>query len=578
VKALILLGSPRGKKSSSYNVAQHFITGLNRAGCRTEEILVRDLTINPCRGCYTCWLKTPGRCIHKDDMDAILDKIEKANLIVYAFPLYYYNMPGIVKNLLDRQLPLVKPQLIERNGVTGHPPRNPQQNNKVFLISVAGLPERSHFDALVSTFEKSFKSEHNKFIGSILIGGAESMSRDDMQEVFTDIYKLVEKAGYEAGKYGAMTEKTNQAIIEHTTYSKQTLDEFRKIGNQYWQSFKPLKSSAAEINTHAKELKLSAGGIKSFLAGMALQYKPKAIPNFEGSIQFNLNNSPYFLVIKDTICKAYQGHIGNPTTTITTTENTWLDITTGKLSGQQAVMNGKMKIDGELSLLMRMGELFGGNNNQSQNQNPSPASKPEENSTEQIQKHRGPLKIPGMLWLNVIFIPWIIKWIWGSLSTSAVPLLTSAGLALVIVMYHIISNRPTLFEIGSVFYLTLAAVFKIMDFEIYVNNTFFFDNLFLSALWLGSLMTVYTLTGEYSRYNLPQFLWRSPAFIKTNQIICGIWGLYFMLCALFGFLVVNGVGYELFFRILSYIMLIPMFIFTAVFPNWYPKRMLKQNS
>jgi multimeric flavodoxin WrbA/putative sterol carrier protein len=578
MKVLILLGSPRGRKSSSYHVAQHFITGLNSAGCRTEEILVRDLTINPCRGCYTCWLKTPGRCIHKDDMNAILDKIEKANLIVYVFPLYFYNMPGIVKNLLDRQLPLVKPQLIERNGVTGHPPRNPKRNNKVFLISVAGFPERSHFDALVSTFEKSFKSENNKFIGSILIGGAESMSRDDMQEAFTDIYKLVEKAGYEAGKYSAMTEKTNQAIIEHTTYSKQALDEFRKLGNQYWQSFKPPKSSAVEIKTQAKELKLSAGGVKSFLAGMALQYKPKAIPNFEGSIQFKLDNSPYFLAIKDNVCKAYQGHIDNPTTTITTTENMWLDIGTGKINGPQAVMEGKMKIDGDFGLIMRMGELFGGNNNQNHSATPSPASKPEENSIEQIQKHRGPLKIPGMLWLNVMFIPWIIKWIWGGLSTGAAPLLTSAVLALVIVMYHIFSNRPTLFEIGSVFYLTLAAAGKITGFEIYVNNTFFFDNLFLSALWLGSLMTVYTLTGEYSRYNLPQFLWRSPAFIKTNQIICGVWGLYFMLCALFGFLVVTGVGYELFFRILSYVLLIPMFVFTTVFQNWYPKRTITQNS
>jgi multimeric flavodoxin WrbA len=69
MKALILLGSPRGKRSSSYHVAEYFTEGLRKAGCRTKEILVRDLAVNPCRGCFGCWTKTPGRCVHRDDME-----------------------------------------------------------------------------------------------------------------------------------------------------------------------------------------------------------------------------------------------------------------------------------------------------------------------------------------------------------------------------------------------------------------------------------------------------------------------------------------------------------------------------
>jgi multimeric flavodoxin WrbA/putative sterol carrier protein len=577
MKALIILGSPRGTKSSSYHVARHFISGLKKTGCQTEEILVRDLSINPCRGCFTCWTKTPGRCIQRDDMKGILEKIVSAELIVYAFPLYYYNMPGIVKNLLDRQITLVKPELIERNGGTGHPPRNPEWRNKVFLISVAGFPERSHFDALVSTFEKSFKSEHNKFIGNILIGGAEPLHIEEMQATYSAFYKLVEQAGLEVGKNGKISEKTNQEIIEHTAYSQQAVEEFRTMGNQYWKSFEPLKSSAVKLNRQTKELKLNSGGIKSFLAGMALQYRPTVMPDFEGSIQFKLDDSPYFLAIKADKCVAYEGQISQPTATITTTANTWIDIAAGTLNGQQAVMDGKMKINGELGLVMKMGELFGGNSNQDQDENTSPVETGDKSPQDHIQQHRGPIKIPGMLWLNVMFIPWIIKWVWGGLSTSAVPLLTSAGLALVIFIYHILSNRPTLFEIGSVLYLSCATVLKLSGINLYTTNMFFFDNLFLSALWLGSLMTTYTLTGEYSRHNLPTFLWHSPAFIKTNQIICGVWGLYFMLCALFGFITASGAGNELFWRILSYILLAPMFIFTAVFQNWYPKKVMTQN-
>jgi putative NADPH-quinone reductase len=305
MNALVFLGSPRGRRSSSYHAAQHFINGLVRAECTTDEVLVRDCAINPCRGCFTCWLKTPGRCVHRDDMDMILPKIEKADLVVYAFPLYYFSMPGIVKNLIDRQLPLVRPELIERNGRTGHPSRNPDRKSRVFLIATAGFPERSHFDALVSTFEKSFGSEQAKFTGSILIGGAEPMHREEMQGAYADLFTLVEKAGYEVVKHGGMSEQTDKEIIRRTTYSAPALAEFRKMANSYWKSFAPQENKEVHIPAAAKGLKLNDGGVKSFLAGMALMYKPGAVPGMEAGIQFVLDGSPYFLAIKNGECRAY---------------------------------------------------------------------------------------------------------------------------------------------------------------------------------------------------------------------------------------------------------------------------------
>ncbi|MEJ2663356.1 MAG: NAD(P)H-dependent oxidoreductase [Spirochaetia bacterium] len=595
MNVLIFLGSPRGTRSSSFHVASHFRKGLTSAGCRTEEVLVRDCTINPCRGCFGCWLETPGRCVYRDDMDKILPKIDNADLVVYAFPLYYYSMPGIVKNLMDRQLPLVRPELVERNGRTGHPPRNPDRRNKVFLISTAGFPERSHFDSLVSTFKQNFCSEHAEFTGSILIGGAEPMHREDMQAAYADLYTLVEKAGYEVGKDGIMSKQTEREIIRRTTLSKQALEEFRKIANSYWESFTPHENRPISISGRAKRLKLSDGGIKSFLAGMAMQYKPAAVPGLEAGIQFLLDGSPYFMAIKGGECLAYSGRLENPTLTLTAPAQTWIDIGTGKLDGQQAVMRGDMKVDGELGLLMQMGRLFGGDNSgarESNLNNPGArggngknAAHDEIASPEEQARHekaasglRGPLKIPGMLWLNVIFIPWMIKWIWGGFTTTAAPFAAAAVSAGIIFFYHLLTNRPTLFETGSVIYLILAAAMKIGGLSLYTQNTIFLDNLYLGALWLGSLMTTFTLTGEYSRHNLPPELWHSHAFLQTNRIICGVWGLYFLLCALFIFLARNGLGHELFWRIVGYILLVPMFVFTAVFQNRYPEKLMTQGS
>jgi hypothetical protein len=127
-------------------------------------------------------------------------------------------------------------------------------------------------------------------IGSILIGGAEPMHREDMQAGYADLYRLIAKAGYEVGKNGKMSKDTDQAIIKRTTYSQKALVEFCDLSNLYWKSFKPVKNNEVKINNQAKELKLNSGGIKSFLAGMALQYNPGLMPDFSGGIQFKLDN------------------------------------------------------------------------------------------------------------------------------------------------------------------------------------------------------------------------------------------------------------------------------------------------
>lgn len=154
MRALVIYGSPRHKKSASYHIGENFANGLRRAGFQVEEIMLSKQKIHHCIGCFTCWTKTPGKCIHKDDMVDNLPKLQKANLIVFATPLYIYNVTGLMKNFLDRQIPLLSPYLVDKGGVTSHPRPETVEDQKVFLISVAGFPELSHFDALVTLFKQ----------------------------------------------------------------------------------------------------------------------------------------------------------------------------------------------------------------------------------------------------------------------------------------------------------------------------------------------------------------------------------------------------------------------------------------
>ncbi len=138
--ALLIYGSHRIKKSASFHLGEYFAKGLKKGGFKVEEIMLTDFEIKHYIGCYSCWNKSPGRCIQRDDMDFLFPKIICADLIIYATPLYIFSVPGIVKDFLVRQIPETKPYLIDKKGVTSHPTRRKKKRG-LFLICVAGFPE-----------------------------------------------------------------------------------------------------------------------------------------------------------------------------------------------------------------------------------------------------------------------------------------------------------------------------------------------------------------------------------------------------------------------------------------------------
>ena len=100
---LILSTSPR-KNSNSEALAAAFARGATEEGNTVETISLRGKDLRFCLGCFAC-LKN-GKCVIKDDMAEIVPKMEKADVLVFATPIYYYEMSGQMKTLLDRANPL----------------------------------------------------------------------------------------------------------------------------------------------------------------------------------------------------------------------------------------------------------------------------------------------------------------------------------------------------------------------------------------------------------------------------------------------------------------------------------------
>ena len=98
-KILILAGSPR-KNGNSAALCREFARGAEESGHHTELVFLRDKKIGYCLACYHC--KENGICAIKDDMADILDKMNVADVIVMASPVYFYSIDAQMKALIDR--------------------------------------------------------------------------------------------------------------------------------------------------------------------------------------------------------------------------------------------------------------------------------------------------------------------------------------------------------------------------------------------------------------------------------------------------------------------------------------------
>ena len=98
-KVLIISTSLRRNSNSDY-IAREFERGAKDAGNEVEFISLIGKKIDFCIGCLSCQLTQ--ECVIKDDANEIAEKVKNADVVVYATPVYYYEVSGQMKTLIDR--------------------------------------------------------------------------------------------------------------------------------------------------------------------------------------------------------------------------------------------------------------------------------------------------------------------------------------------------------------------------------------------------------------------------------------------------------------------------------------------
>lgn len=102
-KVLVISTSLRGL-SNSHELAEAFAKGAAEAGNEVGLITLHQKEIRFCIGCLRC--QETGKCVINDDVPEIMSKLHDADVVCFATPVYYYEMSGQMKTLLDRFNPL----------------------------------------------------------------------------------------------------------------------------------------------------------------------------------------------------------------------------------------------------------------------------------------------------------------------------------------------------------------------------------------------------------------------------------------------------------------------------------------
>lgn len=166
-KKVLVISTSLRAKSNSEALAANFAAGAREAGHEVEVINLKDKNINFCKGCLAC--QKTMKCVIKDDAVEIAEKVKEAEVLVFATPVYYYELSGQMKTLLDRCNPLYPSDYKFR---------------EVYLLATAAEEDEEAMDGPISGMKgwiACFEKAH--LAGTLFAGGVNDPDEIDGHDV-----------------------------------------------------------------------------------------------------------------------------------------------------------------------------------------------------------------------------------------------------------------------------------------------------------------------------------------------------------------------------------------------------------
>lgn len=560
MKILAINGSPKGKRSNTWRLTSAFLEGITiqeeNDGAQAPEIEtlnIGSLNIKPCLGCFSCWSKTPGECCIRDDMQGVINKILWADVVVWSFPLYYFGLPGQLKTLIDRQLPMSLPFMCTETESGGHPSRYDMSGKSTVVISTCGFyTAQGNYDCVTSLYDRLCgKGGYT----AIFCGQGELFRVKELSERTDEYLSWVKKAGQEFASDGITGEtrgKLNQNLFPR--------DVFEAMADASWGVGESGEKEDPSL---------------VFTRQMAALYRKESWQ--EHDVVLDMNYTDIGKVYRITLgqkgsrveVEPEDGFADSFTTRINTPFDVWRSIASGEIAGDEALMKHLYSVEGDFDLMMHWDDFFGaassagagvggdnpnvieGVNGQGEGNSKS-ASEPKTN-------------------MLLLLIPWIVFWVVASIDGFWGSLVSVAVCVLLPVLMH--RAKVTLYDqisdlgVGACSVALLAGASPILVIPV--------SYLLFGLMWTVSCFLKVPLTAHYSKnsYNGEAAL-HNPIFMRTNRILTAAWGVLYLVTPIWTYFIMQTDAASYVGAINSVLPAL-MGVFTAWFQKWYPRHIAR---
>ena len=530
MNVLLINGSPKGSRSNTYRLASSFVEGLRSV----ENISLKDVTVSqkeikPCLGCFACWNKTPGKCCISDDMAELLQDLLWADVTIWSFPLYYFSIPGPLKNLMDRQLPLSMPFMTQDCESGGHPSRYDMSSKRTVVISTCGFyTAKGNYDGVDAIFDHLCGKGNYT---SIYCGQGELFRVKELSSRTDEYLSIVRDAGKEfcSGRISGETrEKLSQLLYPR--------EVFEAMADASWGVEKTGEKSDETL---------------TFTRQMAALYNPKAYPgkNIVLEMDYTDVNKRYQLLLTRDGSKVLTENFLTPTTTIETPYSLWEAIASGEITGQDALMQQKYRVKGDFSLMLKWDQFFC----------------PEKEAPQAQKEAAAPTN------MNIMLIPWITFWVAAAINGFYGALISMLSCTLVPLLYQ--KNRKTVYDLLSGVLVTFCAIMLLMTGSQRIMLPLSY--LAFGLMWTVSGFLKLPFTAHYSMndYGMDEAL-KNPLFIQTNRILTFCWGVLYLVTPVWTYFLM-GSPVSSFTGAINSVLPLLMGVFTGWFQRWYPAKVAR---
>ncbi len=183
INVLGISTSPR-RNGNSDLLIQKALSGAESTGANVEYLNLNDYKINPCTECNSCY-KT-GRCILKDDYEQILEKIFRADRLIFATPIFFMSICAQAKILIDRgQCLWSEKYILKKENI------NSSRDCRAMIIATGGSKSKKQYECARYIFKTYFDCLNVKYICGLFVGKVdESGAAEKHPTALEEAYRL----------------------------------------------------------------------------------------------------------------------------------------------------------------------------------------------------------------------------------------------------------------------------------------------------------------------------------------------------------------------------------------------------